>query len=62
MWSRLALGMILDMPVKVSLNLLHAPNMYRAGVGCYPTPCEWVVIPVVIHIDIILRFKRVTKL
>lgn len=51
--SCLTLSMALDMPVKVSLNLSHAPNMYRAGVGCYPTPCNWVVIPVAIHIDII---------
>jgi hypothetical protein len=49
------------MPVKVSLNLYHAPNMYRAGVVSYPAPCKWVVIPIIIHIDIILRFKRVAK-
>lgn len=54
--SYLTLGVALDMPVKVSLNLLHAPNMYRAGVGSYPAPCEWVVIPVVIHIDIVLNY------
>ena len=60
--SCLTLSMTLDMPVKVSLNLSHAPNMYRAGVvGSYPAPCNWVVIPVFIHIDIILRFKRVAK-